>query len=103
MNRQIWSGPDVNVFGSVSPDGRFLSYMDLRTKELALRELSTGEVRLLTNERGEAANGADPILTLLPADRRATLVARRTDKGDRPTYRFDIRLQGDGETVFFDI
>jgi protocatechuate 3,4-dioxygenase, alpha subunit len=45
----------------------------------------------------EAANAADPVLASVPADRRATLLAQPTDDG----YRFDIRLQGPGETVFF--
>jgi protocatechuate 3,4-dioxygenase, alpha subunit len=46
-------------------------------------------------------NGADPVLNLIEQiDRRNTLVARRTAPGQ---YRFDIRLQGDGETVFMDI
>lgn len=46
----------------------------------------------------EAANAGDPVLASVtdPSDR-ATLLAERTDDG----YRFDIRLQGDGETVFF--
>ncbi len=48
----------------------------------------------------EAANAADPVLALVPADRRATLIASR--KGDG-VYTLDIRLQGDGETVFFDV
>ncbi len=48
----------------------------------------------------EAANAADPVLALVPADRRATLIAGR--KGDG-VYTLDIRLQGDGETVFFDV
>jgi protocatechuate 3,4-dioxygenase, alpha subunit len=48
----------------------------------------------------EAGNAADPILALVPADRRATLIAKRGEGG---VYRFDIRLQGDDETVFFDI
>jgi protocatechuate 3,4-dioxygenase alpha subunit len=43
------------------------------------------------------ANAADPVLASVPADRRDTLLAQPTDDG----YRFDIRLQGDGETVFF--
>lgn len=49
----------------------------------------------------EAALAADPILTSVeqPA-RRQTLIATRTAPG---SYRFDIRLQGDGETVFIDI
>jgi protocatechuate 3,4-dioxygenase, alpha subunit len=47
----------------------------------------------------ETANAADPILGAVPAERRETLLARPTDDG----YRFDIRLQGPGETVFFDV
>lgn len=45
------------------------------------------------------AHAADPVLRTVPAERRHTLVATRTDDG----YRFDVRLQGDGETVFFDV
>src|SRR5665647_1409297 len=41
----------------------------------------------------EAANGADPILTLVPADRRATLVAHKETRGELAVYRFDIRVQ----------
>ena len=49
------------------------------------------------------ANAADPVLGLIEqAHRRDTLIARRQDGQDRPVYRFDIRLQGDGETVFLD-
>lgn len=52
---------------------------------------------------GEAANAADPVLALVPQDRRATLVAARSQGNGGTVYRFDIRLQGDGETVFFDV
>ena len=45
----------------------------------------------------EQANAADPVLARVPADRRQTLIAQPTTDG----YRFDIRLQGSGETVFF--
>ena len=51
----------------------------------------------------EAANGTDPILTLVPAARRGTLVAHKEMRDEMPTYRFDIRVQGENETVFFDI
>ena len=51
----------------------------------------------------EAANANDPILTLVPPDRRGTLVAHKETKGEMPVYRFDIRVQGENETVFFDI
>jgi protocatechuate 3,4-dioxygenase alpha subunit len=43
------------------------------------------------------ANAADPVLGTVSPDRRATLLAQPTDDG----YRFDIHLQGPGETVFF--
>jgi protocatechuate 3,4-dioxygenase alpha subunit len=52
---------------------------------------------------GEAANSADPVLALVPADRRGTLIAPREPGNGGAVYRFDIRLQGDGETVFFDV
>jgi len=45
-------------------------------------------------------NAADPVLALVPAERRATLMAKRDASG---AYRFDVRLQGDNETVFFDV
>jgi protocatechuate 3,4-dioxygenase, alpha subunit len=51
----------------------------------------------------EAANGADQILNLVPADRRGTLFAHKQPGEGVPRYRFDIRVQGDNETVFFDI
>jgi protocatechuate 3,4-dioxygenase alpha subunit len=50
---------------------------------------------------GDAANAADPILALVPAGRRATLMAR-PDPASPGLYRFNIHLQGDNETVFFD-
>lgn len=47
----------------------------------------------------EGANAEDAILALVPADRRQTLIAAR----DGHIYRLDIRLQGENETVFFDV
>jgi protocatechuate 3,4-dioxygenase alpha subunit len=45
----------------------------------------------------EAANAADPVLSALDPDERATLVARMDGGG----LAFDIRLQGQGQTTFF--
>ena len=51
-----------------------------------------------------AANGADPVLNLVEPDvRRQTLIAQREQRGTEVVYRFDIYLQGDRETVFFDV
>ena len=52
---------------------------------------------------GEAANAADPVLAQVPADRRATLIAQRAQCIGSAVYRLDIYLQGDNETVFFDV
>jgi protocatechuate 3,4-dioxygenase, alpha subunit len=50
-----------------------------------------------------AANGRDPVLAALPPERRRTLVAAREETPAGPVYRFDIRMQGEDETVFFDV
>jgi len=50
------------------------------------------------------ANAEDPVLRLIEWEvRRKTLVARREQRDGLPVYRFDIHLQGENETVFFDI
>ncbi|MBV6489268.1 MAG: protocatechuate 3,4-dioxygenase subunit alpha [Pseudorhodoplanes sp.] len=50
------------------------------------------------------ANTADPILNAIEQEvRRGTLVAQRSSRGGKTVYTFDIVLQGDNETVFFDI
>jgi len=52
------------------------------------------------------ANAGDEVLQAVPAARRHTLIARR-DAGrpgnSQPIYRFDIHMQGERETVFFDL
>ena len=51
---------------------------------------------------GESANESDPILALVPAERRKTLIALRKERGGDTVYTFNIRLQGGDETVFFE-
>ncbi len=52
----------------------------------------------------EAANAVDPVLARIEHRVRvATLIAPRAVEDGVPTYTFDIRLQGECETVFFDI
>lgn len=65
-----------------------------------LKRLAT---RLYFADEAEA-NEEDAILALVPEERRVTLIARA--EGTAPEgrlYRFDIHLQGDAETVFFDV
>jgi protocatechuate 3,4-dioxygenase alpha subunit len=49
----------------------------------------------------EPANDNDPVLNAVDSDRRQTLIASREQSGGPPVYRFDIRMQSEGETVFF--
>lgn len=51
---------------------------------------------------GEPANAADPILALVPEGRRTTLLAQ-PDPARARNWIFDVRLRGEGETVFFDV
>ncbi len=51
-----------------------------------------------------AANAEDPVIGLIEWERRRdTLIARREERDGQAVYRFDIRVQGPDETVFFDI
>lgn len=49
----------------------------------------------------EPANVDDPVLRMV-GDRRETLIAVSESGEDLPTFRFDVHLQGENETVFFD-
>jgi protocatechuate 3,4-dioxygenase alpha subunit len=61
--------------------------------------LDRGVTRIYFPDEREA-NEADPVLAVVPAERRATLVALPAGEN---LLRFDIYLQGDRETVFFDL
>ena len=50
---------------------------------------------------GDPANAGDAVLRLVPAARRDTLLAR-PDPQKAGTWTIDLRLCGEGETVFFD-
>lgn len=50
------------------------------------------------------ANAADPVLNMIEwENRRPTLLAKQTQRDGAAVYRFNIHIQGEGETVFFDI
>lgn len=52
----------------------------------------------------EPANASDPVLNSIKSKkRRQTLLATPGMEGGKTVYRFDIRLQGENETVFFDM
>jgi protocatechuate 3,4-dioxygenase, alpha subunit len=49
----------------------------------------------------DPANGDDDVLQSVSPERRHTLIAGRENGEDQSTYHFDIHMQGDNETVFF--
>lgn len=58
--------------------------------------------RIYFDDEAEA-NAADPVLNLIEQpERRQTLIATREEQDGKVVYRFDIRIQGENETVFFD-
>ncbi|HET6539859.1 MAG TPA: protocatechuate 3,4-dioxygenase subunit alpha [Chryseolinea sp.] len=50
----------------------------------------------------EEANQQDPVLNSIAIERRKTLIAQKVHDSHMVRYRFDIHMQGDNETVFFE-
>jgi len=71
---------------------------------LVARGINIGlNTRIYFDDEAEA-NAADPIINTIEWERRRqTLIARRTEREGKVIYRFDVKLQGEDETVFFDI
>jgi protocatechuate 3,4-dioxygenase alpha subunit len=83
-NGRLWA-PHVNVW-------------------IAARGINIGLHTRLYFSDEEDANALDPLLrSIEPAHRRKTLIAPRRSQAGGIIYRFDIVLQGDGETVFLDL
>ena len=110
--------PAWHGFGRVATDGegrfRFTTIKPgrvaapgagLQAPHVNVTILMRGMLRQLTTRiyfADERANDEDPVLQSVPAARRATLIAR-ADPGNPGAFVFDVRLQGEGETVFFEI
>jgi protocatechuate 3,4-dioxygenase alpha subunit len=106
---ELWQpGPDGTRWGrcGTDADGGF----EFLTEKPAAREGSAPAIDVLVFARGllrhlatrlyfpdEPANDGDPVLASLDRGERETLVARP----DGHALRFDIRLQGEQQTVFF--
>lgn len=71
---------------------------------LVARGINVGlATRMYFSDEGEA-NAEDPVLALVEQpSRRATLIANREERDGAAVYVFDIHLQGERETVFFDV
>ena len=77
----------------------------LQAPHLAVSVFARGLLRRLPTRiyfSGDPANDQDPILALVPRERRATLMAQPVT-GQTGTWQFTVRLSGEHETVFFDV
>ncbi|MFH2074575.1 MAG: hypothetical protein ABIJ57_04390 [Pseudomonadota bacterium] len=54
--RRVWAGSKVDTMGRVSPDGRFVSFTDWDTGDLAIHDLATGQDRRITDKGTWAAS-----------------------------------------------
>ncbi len=95
VTRRVWAGPDVDVLGSVSPDGRYLSYTDKTTGDLVLRDLATGTTRRLTNE----GSSTDLRVSAISPDGKE--VAYNWDNKDGSTDLRLVRLDGSAPRILY--
>jgi protocatechuate 3,4-dioxygenase alpha subunit len=71
---------------------------------LAARGINIGLATRMYFDDEAVLNDQDPVLRMIePAIRRQTLIARRESRDGGVAYVFDIHLQGENETVFFDV
>lgn len=98
-----WHPSFPSILRSTTEDGGRFLIQTGKVPHIAVRVLGRGILthymtRLYFADDPDVA--ADPILTLVPEDRRHTLLARPTQVGE---YSFNVVVQGENETVFFDI
>jgi protocatechuate 3,4-dioxygenase, alpha subunit len=71
---------------------------------LAARGINIGLATRMYFEDEQAADSIDPVLNIIEQlNRRQTLIAARSERNGGVVYTFDIFLQGERETVFFDV
>ena len=49
MVRKVWDDPETDIMGEPSPDGKYISYVDWETGDLAIYEVATGNKQRLTS------------------------------------------------------
>ena len=93
-------------FETIKP-GRVPFYQDkLQAPHICVTVFSRGLLNHLVTRlyfEDEQTNAEDPILLCVPDERRSTLLARRENREGMIVYRFDIIMQGAGETAFFNL
>jgi Tol biopolymer transport system component len=56
--RKVWAEPKTDFFGAISPDGKYISFVDWETGDLAIRDLEKAANRRLTN-KGPCESSSD--------------------------------------------
>lgn len=90
------------TFNTIKPGSGQAGYAPFISVTVFMRGLLNHVyTRVYFDDEG-AANATDPVFCGVEEERRPTLLARRCDTSDGVEYVFDIHMQGDRETVFFD-
>lgn len=88
--------------GAVSYDGQTPQAPHINVHVFARGMLVHAHTRIYFSD--EPANESDPVLNgITDTQRRQTLIAQHESGTDLPTYCFNIMLQGDNETIFFEL
>ncbi len=105
FGRMGTDGNGVCEFDTVRPGGVPGPGGSLQAPHLNVSVFARGLLKRLATRvyfAAEPANAEDPVLALVPTERRHTLLAK-PDSGRPGTWNFTVRLRGDDETVFFDV
>lgn len=78
--RRVWAGSDVDILGVPTPDGRMLTFVDWATGDLAVRDLTTGENRRLTNKGSWETSAAFALSSVPSPDGKTVAYAWFDDK-----------------------
>ncbi|MFP2513699.1 protocatechuate 3,4-dioxygenase subunit alpha [Buttiauxella agrestis] len=98
----VWRFDTIKPGAVVGRDGRLMApHLNLW---IVARGINIGlNTRMYFSDEQEA-NETDPVLNLIEWEvRRNTLIGKREQRGSEIVYTFDIYLQGEKETVFFDV
>jgi len=88
VTRQVWKDKDVDTTGTISADGRYLSFTDWSTGDLAVRDLATSSNRRLTNKGTWAQSEDFAEYSVMRHNGHQVAYAWYDDKTDR----FDLRI-----------
>ena len=85
--RAVWQGPEVNTLGAPSRDGRWLSYVDPSSGDLAVRDLKSGGKRFVTRKDPATQDGEFAYFSVISQDGATAAFAWFNDEGF-----YDLRL-----------